>query len=49
MNPDTGAAFDEMSPSRTCHNRAHPDRIASHIIMGYWWCDECYWEATEWT
>jgi hypothetical protein len=49
MNPDAGAAFDEMSPPRTCHNRAHPDRLASVLIMGYWWCDECNWEANELT
>jgi hypothetical protein len=38
-----------MSPPRTCHNLAHPDRLAVALIMGYWWCRECYDDAHELT
>lgn len=31
----------------TCHNHEHRGRPATRQIMGFWWCDECYWEATE--
>lgn len=34
-------------PRATCCNYQHPDRPAVHQIMGFWWCDECYRDASE--
>lgn len=46
---DYGQAFDDTAPPQTCHNRAHPDRLAVASIMGYWWCQNCSDEANELT